>query len=76
MENGHRSPEPVKSVESSQRINEQTELRHLPGHHIKNLGVILAEDDQWKTIMSRIPGGKAGNKRFDNNDVECVTFMH
>jgi len=68
MENGHKCHAPVKS----QRINEQTELRHLPGHHIKYLGDILAEDDQWKTIMSLIPGGKPGNKRFDRNDMDII----
>ena len=36
--------------------------------HIKNLGDILA--NQWKELMSQIPGRKEGGKRFDTQDVE------
>ena len=74
MENGYSLHDPVQTMQPSQQIHEQTELRHLPAHHIKNLGDILEEEDQWKSIMTRIPGAKSGNKRFDNNDVESVPF--
>jgi hypothetical protein len=76
MENGYSPRDPIRALQPSQQIHEQTELRHLPAHHIKNLGDILEEDDQWKSIMSRIPGAKAGNKRFDSNDVELVPNLH
>ena len=70
MQNGYHSSQPVPSQPIPQSITGDTEIRHLSPHHMKNLGNILAEDDQWKELMYEIPGAKAGNKRFDTSDVE------
>ena len=74
MENRHHLQESNQATRPVQASLEQKEIRHLPVEHIKKLGDILAEDDQWIEFMSNIPGGKAGRKRFDKDDVELVIF--
>ena len=69
MHNGYHSSS-TQLQEDTQSITGDTEIRHLPPHHMKNLGNILAENDEWKKLMLEIPGLKADYKRFDNNDVE------
>ena len=68
MENGH--PHPARTSRVPPVSQEETEIRHLAVEHIKNLGDILAENDQWKVLMSQIPGKKCGMKRFSGDDVE------
>ena len=53
-----------------QTFDDETEIRHLPSHHIKHLGDILAEDDDWKKFMRSIPGTRLQEGRFDATDVE------
>ena len=70
MQNGYHSSSSTKLQQEPRSITGDTEIRHLPPHHMKNLGNILAENDEWKKLMLEIPGFKAGNKRFDTSDVE------
>ena len=70
MHNEYHSSSSTQLQEDTQSITGDTEIRHLPPHHMKNLGNILAENDEWKKLMLEIPGLKADYKRFDNNDVE------
>ena len=70
MENGHNSRGHTQTLLTTAYSGlEQKEIRELPVEHIKKLGDILAKDDQWKDLMSQIPGTKSGRKRFDTNDV-------
>ena len=66
----HSSLLPTPVVDPIQYQLEQKEIRELPVEHIKKLGDILAEDHQWKDLMSQIPGTKSGGKRFDR----CTVF--
>ena len=68
----HSSLLPTPVVDPIQYQLEQKEIRELPVEHIKKLGDILAEDHQWKDLMSQIPGTKSGGKRFDTQDVGYV----
>ena len=44
------------------------ELRELKYPYIKEIGDILGTE--WKSIISEIDGTKAGEKRFDQDDIE------
>ena len=71
MENGFDSRHPSQTLSTRQlsiSLLDQREIRELAVKHIKNLGDILA--NQWKELMSQIPGRKEGGKRFDTQDVE------
>ena len=70
MDNCFDSGHPTQTLNEVHSLPDQREIRELAVEHIKKLGDILAKDDQWKDLMSQIPGRKEGGKRFDTQDVE------
>ena len=70
MHNGHHAPHPTQPQKTPRSITGETEIRHLPFDDIKQIGNILQEGEEWKKLMSIIPGGKEGGVRFEMSDIE------
>ena len=70
MQNGNRDTQSHNISRFVEREQELKEIRELSAEHLKKLGDFLAKEDQWKELMSKIPGMKAGGKRFDIQDIE------
>ena len=70
MPNGYDTSYHTQPQPPPRSITGETEIRHLPFDHIKTLGNILQEGEQWKKLMSIIPGGKEGGVRFEMSDIE------